>query len=74
MFVTIELTDEEKIIVESYSNLHSVSLEEAFKRALIERIEDENDAKVAEEAYREYVESGCKSSPIEELWAELDWE
>ena len=45
---------------------------EAFKMALFERIEDEYDIAVADEAYKEYVDSGKKSRPIEELWGELD--
>lgn len=36
--------------------------------------EDAIDAAIAEDAYREYIESGCKSTPIEELWDEIDWE
>lgn len=36
--------------------------------------EDAIDAAIAEEAYREYIVSGCKSTPIEELWNEIDWE
>ena len=52
--------------------LHSMSLGEAFKRALFEKIEDEYDITVADEAYREYIESGNKSRPVSELWKELD--
>ena len=36
--------------------------------------EDAIDAIIAEEAYREYIESGCKSTPIEDLWVELGLE
>ena len=38
-----------------YAKLHSMSLAEAFKRALFERIEDEYDIAVAGEAYQEYL-------------------
>jgi hypothetical protein len=34
-------------------------------------IEDEEDRKIAEEAYQEYVDSNYISHPIEELWKEL---
>ena len=53
MSFSIRLTDEEKALAESYAKLHSVSLGEAFKRALFERIEDEYDIAVASEAYKE---------------------
>lgn len=57
MAFSIRLTEDEKALAESYARLHSVSLAEAFKRALFERIEDEYDISVADEAYREYLEN-----------------
>ncbi|MCQ4638561.1 MAG: type II toxin-antitoxin system RelB family antitoxin [Anaerobutyricum hallii] len=72
MSFSIRLTTEEKSLAESYAKLHSMSLGEAFKKALFERIEDEYDIAVANEAYDEYVKGGRKSKPISELWKELD--
>ncbi len=72
MSFSIRLTDEEKDLAESYAKLHSMSLGEAFKKALFERIEEEYDIAVASEAYDEYVKSGKKSRPISDLWKELD--
>ena len=72
MCFSIRLLAEEKRIAESYANMRSMSLEEAFKQALFERIEDEYDVAVAAEAYAEYERSGRKSRPISELWKELD--
>lgn len=72
MSFSIRLTAEEKSLAESYAKIHSLSLGEAFKKALFERIEDEYDIAVADEAYREYVEGGRKSRPISELWENLD--
>lgn len=72
MAFSISLTEEERALAESYAKLHSISLGEAFKKALFERIEDEYDITVANEAYQEYVDSGYKSRPIAELWSDLD--
>ena len=72
MSFSIRLTAEEKSLAESYAKIHSMSLGEAFKRALFERIEDEYDIVVADEAFQEYVDNGRKSRPISELWKELD--
>ena len=72
MAFSIRLTEEEKKLAESYAKLHSISLGEAFKMALFERIEDEYDISLADEAYNEYVDSGKQSRPIEKLWKELD--
>ena len=35
-------------------------------------LEEDEDQRIAEEAYREYLDSGCKSTPIEEFWKVLD--
>ena len=71
MAFSIRLTEEEKSLAESYARLHSISLAEAFKRALFERIEDEYDISVAEEAYREHLENP-KTYTHEEARALLD--
>lgn len=56
MSFSIRLTDAEKSLAQAYADMHSISLSEAFKRALFEKIEDEYDAKIAEEAYAEYLQ------------------
>ena len=72
MAFSIRLTEQEKKLAESYARLHSLSLGEAFKLALFEKIEEEYDIAVYDEAYSEYLDSGKESRPIEELWKELD--
>ena len=72
MSFSIRLTTEEKNLAESYARIHAISLGEAFKQALFEKIEDEYDLTVAQEANDEYVNDGRKSRPISELWKELD--
>lgn len=72
MGFSIRLTEEEKALASSYAKLHSMSLGEAFKKALFERIEEEYDIVVANEAYEEFVKDGEKSNPIDDLWEELD--
>ncbi len=72
MSFSIRLSAEEKSLAESYAKLHAMSLGEAFKKALFEKIEDEYDISIANEAHAEYINSGKKSRPISELWKELD--
>ena len=72
MAFSIRMNEEEKALAESYAKLHAMSLGEAFKRALFERIEEEYDISLANEAYQEYKNNGSKSRPIEELWKELN--
>lgn len=71
MAFSIRLTEEEKELANSYAKLHALSLGEAFKRALFEKIEDEYDIAVADEAYREYCADGKTSRPFSELKKEL---
>lgn len=68
MDFSIRLTEDERILAESYAKLHSLSLSEAFKRALFEKIENEHDVMVGQEAYDEYVANQEKSRPADELW------
>lgn len=72
MAFSIRLTEEERMLAESYAKLHAYSLSEAFKRALFEKIEEEYDIAVAEEAYNDYIADGRKSRPIDDLWKECD--
>ena len=71
MAFSIRLTEEERALAESYAKLHSMSMGEAFKMALFEKIEDEYDVTVADEAYAEYLLNGRKSRPASEFWKEL---
>ncbi len=48
MRLSIPLTAEEKSTAESYAKLHALSLEDAFKRALFEKIEEEYEIAVAD--------------------------
>ncbi len=70
MSFSIRLTDDERALAESYAKLHSYSLSEAFKKALFEKIEDEYDIMIAQEAYDEYIADQRKSRPVSELWKE----
>lgn len=71
MAFSIRMTEEERSLVDSYAKLHSMTVGEAFKRALFDKIEEEYDIAIADEAYAEYVENGKESRPIGELWKEL---
>ena len=70
MAFSIRLTEEERKLADSYAKLHSMTVGEAFKRALFDRIDEEYDRSVYEEAYNEYVKNGKKSRPIADLWQE----
>lgn len=70
MAFSIRLTDQEKKIADSYARMHSLSLGEAFKQALFEKIEDEYDLKLYDEAYAEY-QKNPKTYSLDEMKKEL---
>ena len=72
MAFSIRLTEEEKKLAQSFATLHSMSLSEAFKRSLFDKIEEEYDICLADEAYNEYLNDGKEAMPISDLWKELD--
>lgn len=72
MAFSIRLTEEERQLADSYAKIHSIPLGEAFKKALFEKIEDEYDITIANQAYDEYIKTGKKSTPIDELWKETE--
>ncbi len=72
MAFSIRHTEDERMLAESYAKLHSFILSEAFRKALFEKIEDEYDLMVGEEAYDEYIADDKKSRPIDELWKECN--
>ena len=73
MSFAIRLTPEERGLVDSYAKLHNMSVGEAFKKALFDKIEEEYDIAVANEAYDEYVKDGKKSRPLSDLRKEGDF-
>lgn len=72
MAFSIRLNEDERQLVDSYAKLHSITVGEAFKRALFDKIEEEYDIVIANEAYDDYVKSGKESKPIDDLWKDLN--
>lgn len=67
MKISINLTEEEKDLAERYARLHDISVGEAFKSALFEKIEEEYDFMVAKETYQKYVSSGFPAEPLSDF-------
>lgn len=70
MAFSIRLSEEERNLAESYAKLHSCSLAEAFKKALFDRIEEEYDICIAEQAYAEY-QKDKQTYSHDEVWKDL---
>ena len=56
MAFSIRLTDDEEKLARSYAALLGISMGEAFKQALFEKIEYEYDLAVGEAAYKKHLD------------------
>ncbi len=55
MSFSIRLNAEEEKLFKNYANFHGISLSEAMKTALLEKIEEEYDIVIAQQAHEEYL-------------------
>ena len=72
MPITIRVTDNELAAIKGYAALHGVSVSDVVRTAVLERIEDELDIKIAETAYAEWIADGKKTYTLDEVEEELD--
>ena len=68
--ISVRLSEEEAKIIRSYCALHGVSMSDALKRSLIEKIEDEFDLAEYEAAMEEYKKNPVSYS-LDEVRKEL---
>ena len=70
MSVSVRLSEEETALFKDYAAMKGISVSEMIRRSVLERIEDEYDIVLAEEAYRDYQENP-KTYSHEEAWKEI---
>lgn len=70
MNISLRLNNEDAQLIKSYAALNGISVSEAVRRAVIERIEDEFDLKAYDEALSEYKKNPVTYS-LEEIEREL---
>lgn len=71
MSFSIRLNKEEEKLFKSYANFHGCTLSEAFKNALLEKIEEEYDIALAEQAHYEYLKD-TETISHDDFMKELD--
>ena len=72
MTISLELSEADETFLKKYAEMKGITVSEFIRNAVMERIEDEYDVKVANEAYEDYLKDNKKSEPIEKLWEELE--
>lgn len=68
--VQVNLSDEALEVLEKTAEEKDISVSEYIRRALLSKLEDDEDLKAAEEAYEDYLKDG-RTYTHEEVWREI---
>ena len=71
MTISVRLSNEDSELIKAYADIKNISLSDLIRNAVLEKIEDEYDVAIADEAYQDYLKSGEKSRPVGALWKDL---
>lgn len=72
--ISLRLNDREEELLKEVADFEGVGVSSYIKRVIFERIEDEYDLKIAEEAYQKYIESGKKTYSFSDVAKELGFD
>ena len=71
MTISLRMNEADSKLIKAYAEVNGISVSELFRQAVMEKIEDEYDLKVFEEAMAEYNKNPV-SYPLEDLLQEYD--
>ena len=54
MTISVRLSEKDTELIKTYAEMNNISLSDLIRNAVLEKIEDEYDIAIADEAYREY--------------------
>lgn len=69
--VTVNMNDEALKVLEDCAERKDISVSEFIRRAVLEKLEDEEDIRAADAAYAEYLKNPVTISH-EQFWRELE--
>jgi len=71
MTISVHVTDDQKVMIADYASSRGLSVSEAVRIAILDRIEDEYDIAVAKKALEEWKKDGKKTYTLEEVGRDL---
>ncbi|MCL2631052.1 MAG: DUF6290 family protein [Firmicutes bacterium] len=71
MSITLRVNPDEMAVIKSYADLRGITVSDAIRTAILERIEDELDVKLATQAYAEWEKDGKRTISLSEVKGEL---
>lgn len=63
--ITVRVSDEDKAMIQHYSNLHGISSSQLLKEATLEKIENEIDLELYQQAMKEFEQDKKTYTPDE---------
>ena len=71
MTISMRLNDNDSKLIKAYADMHGLTVSELMRESVLDRIEDEYDLKIFEEAMAEYKDNPATYS-LEDVAKELD--
>lgn len=71
MIIFVELTEEEKDLVKLYAQAYGMTVQEAFKTAMLEKIEKERNTLFVRLAIAEHIKKKMENRSLKEIMEEL---
>lgn len=71
MNITLNIPQEAQNLLFAFAKEKNTTQENLIKNAVLNFLEDLQDAKLADDAYKEYLQSGEKSTPADEVFKKL---
>lgn len=69
--ISLRLNENEEKILREIADFEGIGLSSYLKKIIFERLEDEYDLKIANEAYKKHIENGSKTVKFDDLVKEL---
>ena len=73
-FISLRLNEKEEKLLKEVSDFEGVGISSYIKKIIFEKLEDEYDIKLADKAYKNYIDSGMKTTSFDDLVKELGFD
>lgn len=72
--ISLRLNEKEEKLLKEVSDFEGVGISSYIKKIIFEKLEDEYDIKLADKAYKNYIDSGMKTTSFDDLVKELGFD
>ena len=72
--ISLRLNEKEEKILKEVSEFEGLGISSYIKKIIFEKLEDDYDIKLADNAYKNYIASGMKTTSFDDLVKELGFD